>query len=170
MMPLHENGSEVAFLPTYAAVWLTLISGAVLVKAAHDCWTIGIRFARKKNMPAYVGALLDKMPVWINYFAYAPTLVVTIVVLVIGGKVIYHSGLDPLVRVQVGLALGVLLGWLGGYFVREADSRLQPFKPIYLVPIAMVGGTLAFGFYAMAVWCPEHLAEQWWMPCFRPVG
>ena len=36
------------------------------MKAAHAYWTIGIRVARKRNMPAYVGALLDKMPVWIN--------------------------------------------------------------------------------------------------------
>ena len=170
MMLLHENGSESAFLSTYAAVWLTLISGAILMKAAHAYWTIGVRVARKRNMPTYVGALLDKMPVWINYFAFVPTLVVFFVVLTIGFKIISSSGLDTLVRVQVGLAMCVLLGWIGGNFVNKADDRLQLVKPIYLVPMAMVVGITAFGLYAMMAWCPEHLAEQWWMPCFHSGG
>ncbi len=114
-----------------------------------------------------MSALLDKMPVWTNYFAFVPSIAVFVVVLVIGSKILSNSGLDTLVRVQVGLAMGVILGRLVMAIAFKADDRLQPFKPIYLVPMTVVGGVMAFGVYVMLVECPERLAEQWWMPCFH---
>ena len=153
-------------ISTYATMWLTLISGAILLKAAHDYWTFAIRVARKRNILAHVEALLDKMPVWTNYFAFMPSIAMFVVVLAIGSKILSNSGLDILLRAQVGLAMGVILGRLLVVIANKADDRLQPFKPIYLVPVAVVGGIMAFGVYVMLDKCPESLAEQWWMPCF----
>lgn len=162
-------GTESESLSTYATVWLTLISGVILVKAAQQYWTLAIRATHKRNIPAYVNALLDRMPGWTDYFAFVPLVAMSIAVLTIGYKLLFFSGLDTIVRVQVGLAMSILVGWLGGGFVKKADARLQlrPFKPIYLVPMTVVIGIIAFGVYAMMVKCPEHLAEQWWMPCFH---
>ena len=153
-------------ISTYAAIWLTLISGAILLKAADDYWTLAIRVAQKRNILAHVGALLDKMPVWTNYFAFVPIIAVFIAFLAIGSKILSNSSLDILVRTQVGLAMGVILSRLGWVIANKADDRLQPFKPIYLVPVAVVGGIMAFGVRVMLDKCPESLAEQWWMPCF----
>ena len=148
-------------ISTYATIWLTLISGAILFKAAHDYWALAIRATRKRNIPEHVSALLDKMPVWTNYFAFVPIIAVIVVVVAIGFKILSASGLDTLVRVQVGLAMGVILGRLGVTIGNKADDRLQSFKPIYLVPVTVVGGIMAFGVYVMLVKCPERLAEQW---------
>ena len=157
----------------FATVWLTLISGVILVKAMQDYWSMAtratraIRPTRMRNALAQVGIFWDKRPIWTNCFAFVPATTLLIVFLTIGFKILSNSGLDILLRTQVGLAMGVTLGRLGAPFIKKADDLLQPFKVIYFVPIAAAAGVNIFGLYLMLNKCPEHLAEQWWMPCFH---
>ena len=159
-------GTETTTISTFATIWLAVISSLVLAKTVQDTWAIATRIARSRNVPTRLGTLLGKAPLLTNYFAFVPVIVIIVVFITVGIKILLHSGLDPLIRIQVGLALGVVVGRLGTTIAMGADRRIRPVKAVYLIPVALVAGTLALGIHAMLAWCPGHLTGQWWMPCF----
>ena len=155
------NESETGTLSIYAAIWLTLISGAILLKASQDFWSLASRRIRKRDPFSWLG----KIPTWMNAFAAPAYIPIFLLIVIVGSKVAVASDLDRLLRLQVLLALGYLVGKIGGNFLMTADDQLRPFRPIYLLPISISTVLLIFMVYMMLNRCPNDLAQHWWMPC-----
>ena len=154
-------------ISAFTTIWLTIVSGIILVSTAQSYWRMAIRYIQRSKIPALWSEALDKLPVWVNYLGFAPAAAILFVVIPIGAKIVTNSSLDTLLRIQVSLALGVVAGRLAMTIAKRADARTPPFKRIYFVPIAVVMATLALGTYVSLFKCPEGLAEQWWTPCFN---
>ena len=163
-------GNETNTLPVYVSIWLTLISGAILLKATQDYWSVLSKRIRRLDL----SALLEKaqragfspiIPTWMNAFAAFAYISIFALIIIVGTKIAVASELDRLLRIQVLLALSYLVGRFGSKFIHAADDRLQPFQSIYLLPMSISILLLAFMFFMMVDRCPQNLAENWWMPC-----
>ena len=154
-------------LSAFTTIWLTLVSGIVLVWAAQSYWRKATRAIRKSGIPALLGKALDRLPVWTNAFGFVPAFVLIVVVGPMGFKLLFHSGMDNLLRIQVGIAYCVTMGHLARIIVNKSDARAQELKPIHWVPITAVTAILLVGTLVLWFECPVHLAELWWTPCFN---
>lgn len=159
------NGEPESGVSIYITIWATLISGAILIKCGLDSLgTLG-RLSHRLGVTRLVDVILGKVPHWANYFAIVPSILVVILAITVGDRIPLYANFDPILQTQVSLATALVAGRVAGAILANADDRIQPVKPINLVPIgacAVLVVLVAFLLFK----CPQSLAEKWWFPCF----
>ena len=149
-------------LSLYATIWLTLISGAILMYAAGSQWRWLKRTFEMRN-PLI---LPERMPDWLSGLTFFLTMTFFLLCLTVGIKLIDSYVTEPILQAQVTLAAFVLVGSIMSKFLATSDDAMYLRKPVYWVSLSCSLTVTVVLIIAMFIWCPSHLSEKWWMPCF----
>ena len=149
-------------LSPYITIWLTLISGAILMTVAYSYWRQLCSWLRK----SFLITLPERVPFWWGGVGVFLVLTSFLLLLSVGNKIIATHITEPILKTQMFLATAAVWGLPTGKILIALDKRIRPFRWLHLIP-ALVACMLALGMgYLMLKECPPHLAKLWWMPCF----
>ena len=139
-------------LSTYVTIWLTLISGVIILKNAQEAYaSVSSRMTPVRNALARVGTWLDKRPHWTDYFAFIPVTLLLLALPVVNVQILVKGGLalETLVIAQVSIAMGMVVGKM---IVRltvltNKRSRHRPFQPVAFALSTAVALLMLYGVY-----------------------
>ena len=151
------------------SVWLGLISGAMILTAITKWRNIFAGHIQRSRLPARAAATMHELPGWIIWIAFCPAGLLLIVVLTIATKFVLNANIDPAIRFQSLLAVGLFAAILVMPLLNAADdlivSRRRPFKAIYWLPMTIAMAIVAIAIYG-SMTCSEGIAARWWTPCW----
>ena len=150
-------------LSPYITIWLTLISGAILMTVAYSYWRQLCSWLRKSFQITFP----DRVPFWWGSVGVFLVLTSLLLLVWVGCKITTTYITEPILKTQMFLALGAMWAIPTGKVLVALDKRTRPFKWLPLIPTTLVACTLALGVgYLMLKEFPPHLSKLWWMPCF----
>ena len=152
-----EEGSD-SFISLYITIWLTVISGAVLLKEA-DNWRQRLLAVIEKR----IKSPKELSPYWTPLFSVILSLVV-LLSLSIGAKAVSAIVVEQLLRIQILIASTVLFVWLL-LAVNSMELKIVPYRWKYALPSLLIYIVAILVGFLMAAACPSPFKELWWSPC-----
>ena len=149
-------------LSPYITIWLTLISGAILMTVAYGYWRLLCSWLSK----SFQITLPDRVPFWWGSVGVFLALTSLLLLASVGCKITTTYITEPILKTQMFLAIGAVWAIPTGKVLVALNKRTGPFRWLHLIP-TLVACTLALGVgYLMLKAFPPHLSNLWWMPCF----
>lgn len=158
---MGDEAGGISSTYTLVTIWLTLISGAVLLSLARS-------YLRDTFTPLFNSiplALPTKLPPWMKVALGIAFWALAIIWVVVGGKAIFTYVSEPVLRVQVYFAAFLSIFWVWQKMVNAAQPVHWNSTIRLLVPM-FAGIVLALSMVAYTrLDCPTSWARQWWVPC-----
>ncbi len=146
----------------YVTILLTLISGAILLNVAERYW----RSAKNTFLKKYPLSLPESIPSWFSGIPVFIAISFFYLFFTVGNKLVDAYVEAPILKFQVALALFVLVGSIIGKFLASTDDRSRPYTRATWISLIVSLAIVMTIVVLTTAWCPPHLSEQWWMPCY----
>ena len=127
-------------LSPYITIWLTLISGAILMTVAYGYWRQLCSWLRK----SFPITLPERVPFWWGSVGVFLALTSLLLLLSVGNKIITTYITEPILKTQMFLATAAVWGLPTGKILIALNKRTGPFRWLHLIP-TLVACTLALG-------------------------